>query len=663
MTGKHSVLLAGVSLILCLAIAVSCGSSKKLSAVRSGQMNAKLVLPSGRQVPRQFSNVSKIERDTIRVNIEGREMIVMKAVRDDETGEMVASEEITAAVVSARFRNVAERHGKVNIEFQVIVPKEMQDSKWQLRFYPDMFMMDDSLRLDHIIITGKEYRRAQLRGYEQYARFLSKIVSDSTRFIDSRNLEIWISRNLPDLYAFKQDSSLVSDEVFQSYFGVSEQQAVDHYTNHFAKRLNNRRKMMRGKMYRKYVKSPIVTDHIRLDTVMMNSNGDFVYNYVQTVHTRPKLRKIDIVLRGEIYEQDRLVYTIPKTDPLSFYISSLSSFVDGTERYKTKIIERRAEAKAAWYIDFKVGKADIDENFGNNRENITFIRENLHSLLTDEEFVVDSILIAASASPEGTESANIALSSRRAASTAEFFRKYVRSVQDSLRKDGGISISMERGKEQVSVSKVKDIPFRSRSGGENWSYLDEIVAMDELMSDEEKANYYALRDIANKDSRERMMSKASYYRHLRNDVYPRLRTVLFSFNLHRRGMVKDTVHTTELDTTYMKGIWAINDRDYETAAALLSPYNDYNTAIAYVCLDRNYSALSILEGLEQTANVNYMLAVVYSRLGDEVKAVEKYLLACHQEPSYVHRGNLDPEIIYLITKYQLNGDDDDGLGL
>ena len=50
---------------------------------------------------------------------------LMRAVRDEGTGEMVATEELQAAVVTARFRNVAERHGKVEIEFQVLVPKEL----------------------------------------------------------------------------------------------------------------------------------------------------------------------------------------------------------------------------------------------------------------------------------------------------------------------------------------------------------------------------------------------------------------------------------------------------------------------------------------------------------------------------------------------------------
>ena len=84
-------------------------------------------------------------------------------------------------------------------------------------------------------------------------------------------------------------------------------------------------------------------------------NGDFIYNYIQTVATRPQLRKVDIVLSGGIWESDRKVYDIPAGDPLTFYISSISTLVDPTERYLQKVIERRADASTACYVEFALG--------------------------------------------------------------------------------------------------------------------------------------------------------------------------------------------------------------------------------------------------------------------------------------------------------------------
>lgn len=76
-------------------------------------------------------------------------------------------------------------------------------------------------------------------------------------------------------------------------------------------------------------------------------------------------------------------------------------------------------------------------------------------------------------------------------------------------------------------------------------------------------------------------------------------------------------------------------------------------------LERNATALKILLTLKPDDKINYLLAVLYSRSGDLKNAVEHYLLACKQNPSYVFRGNLDPEISALIKMYNLNSQEDD----
>ena len=90
-------------------------------------------------------------------------------------------------------------------------------------------------------------------------------------------------------------------------------------------------------------------------------------------------------------------------------------------------------------------------------------------------------------------------------------------------------------------------------------------------------------------------------------------------------MLKDTVHTTELDTAYMRGVEALCNRDYKTAVTLLRPYRCYNSAVAYICMGYDHSALEILQTLPKSARRDYMLAVVYGRLGDEKNAVEYFV--------------------------------------
>ena len=635
----------------------SCGVSRKAQSLARGGVSATLKLRDEEPLLPEMEALRSHRRDTIRVTgLNGEEMFLMNAVQDED-GEMVAHDVIDAAVVTARFRNVAERHGKVDLEFQIIVPEAMQDSRWQLRFFPDMYVLGDSIRLEPVVITGRDYRKAQLKGYQQYERFLASIVSDTTRFINVWQLELFLQRNIPEVYAFRSDSTEVSDEQFASVYGVTERLAVDHYTNKIAKRWNNRKKSLRDRMYRKYVKVPIVTEGIRLDTVLRDVNGDFIYNYVQTISTRPKLRKVDIVLSGEVWESDRKVYLMSRSEPLTFYISSLSSFVDGKERYLTRVIERRAQANTACYVDFASGSSEVDISLSNNRDEIGRIRGNLAQLIEDTVYDLDSIVVTASASPEGSERANRALAQRRSESVCRFFEGYIRHYRDSLDREAGFSIG-EDG-EVVHEVHRPDIRFIARNGGENWTMLDALIRKDSTMTDAQKEEYARLRASAvDLDAIEKGLRMQPYYRYLREQVYPRLRTVRFDFHLHRKGMVKDTVHTTELDTTYMLGVQAIRDRDYERAVSYLRTYADYNTAVAYCALDYNASALGILETLEPTAEVLYMRAVVYTRLGRVQEAVQCYLNSCELNPAYVHRGNLDPEIAALIKTYDLNRQND-----
>ena len=638
-----------------LFLIVSCASQSKMKALQSGVYKPSLALAREQDYIPDIRTDMTAQRDTFVVKDGDREVLIMKAIKDED-GEMVAHDVLDAAVVTARFRNVAERNGRVDIEFQVIVPKSMQDSKWQLRFRPQMYIMQDTLDLDQVIITGADYRKAQLRGYQQYEKFLSTIVTDPDEFVNWWALELFIERNMPQLYAFKTDSTYVSDEQFASVYGVTEKEAIEHYTDKLARKANSWKMSRREKMYRKYVKVPIVKDGLRLDTVIQAFNGDFIYRYVQPIKTRPKLRKVDVVLSGDIFESDRKIYDIPLSEPLTFYISSLSAFVDNRERYLTKVIERRIEENTACYIEFASGSFAVDETMGNNPDEIGRIKDNLISLMQNEKFDLDSIVITSSASPEGTVRYNERLSKKRSEGISEYFSEWMDNYQDSLERERGFAVDEEGN---IIIEKRTQIPMIGRSSGENWQMLDRLIEKDSVLTAEQKVSYCNLSTHLDIDQREREMQKLPCYRYLRERIYPRLRTVRFDFHLHRKGMVKDTVHTTVLDSTYMDGVQAIRDRDYERALTLLRPYEDYNSAIAYLCMDYNASALRILERLERTAQVNYMLAVLYSRRGEEEKAVECYVRSCSQDPTYIHRGNLDPEIAVLIRRYGLNAQPED----
>ena len=641
-------------LLLILLIAGCAATGRKAERLRIEGSRATMSLP-GDETPADIAD-SIPERDTLVVTDDrtGAQMLIMRAIKDED-GEMVAHEQLQAAFVTARFRNVAERNGKVDLKFCISVPKQMMDSKWQLRLQPSMEVLGDTLRLEPVVITGKDYRKAQLRGYQQYERWLKGIISDTTVFVRRWQLEIFLERNLPQIWSFRSDSSWVSDETFQSAFGVSEKEAVEHYTDKFRRGWNRWMISRKDKTFKRMVKVPIQTDGLRLDTVIVAESGDFHYEYTQELSTRPRLRKVDVTLQGVICEQDKQVYTIPPSDPLTFYISSLSAFVDPSEKYLLKILERRVSANTACYIDFESGKYEVDENLSSNKAEIDRITDNLRSLMLDDRFDMDSIVVRSSASPEGTFSYNRALSQKRSRSISRYFDEWMKAFCDSLDAQSGFSV-MEDGS-IGSLSVHKPIHFSSRSDGENWRMLDRLVEVDSVMSQADKKAYGEYAQIEDLDRRERLMQKGlSSYRYMRQVLYPRLRTVKFEFHLHRKGMVKDTVHTTVLDSVYMSGVQAIRDRDYQRAVTLLRPYHDYNSAVAFCALGYDASAMEILRDCPRTDKVLYMMAILHSRKGEDRDAVQCYLSACNLNPSYIHRGNLDPEIAVLKKRYELKYD-------
>ena len=584
------------------------------------------------EVPIEDEEPDEVLIDSMRGSLAG-EPFIMNAIKDAETGEMIATDVISASRVTARFRNVAERAGYVSISFDVTVPSQMSASQWQLKILPLMTIQQDTVALDPIFITGQAYREGQLRGYQRYRRFLASIITDTTDLIYVKQLEIFIERHFPQTYAMKTDSSFVPEPLASNYFGVTQKEALGHYTRHLKKKRNDRRTRMTGKMYEKYVKDPILSEGIRLDTVLTSYDGDFIYRYVHTFKSRPGLRKTMISLDGKLYEQGECIMSFPFPDELTFYISSLATLADETPRYKMIVLERRAYDNTKALIDFAQGKSEVDTALGDNTSELRRIRKCIEEVASMTEFALDSLVIMASCSPEGAYSLNRRLSADR----SEAVRKYIGNFVP------------EEWRDSIKVSVLP----------ENWDQLEKLVAGDTVMSDEAVKRILAvIRGKTDPDAAESRLAGFKEYRYLREKIYPKLRSVRFDFHLHRIGMVKDTVHTTELDTVYMAGVEALKELDYKKAVSILRPYDDYNAALAFMSADYNHSALDVLNRLNDTdAKVCYLKAMVLSRLGVEEEAMKYYELSLAYDPYLEHRANLDPEMYRIVQKRNLNRKD------
>ena len=612
--------------VLLLVAAVACTPYSRIRKIASGEIAMGLSVSDEKPIEDESSD-QDFQIDSIRGTLSDGP-IIMNAIRDSETGEMVATDVINASKVTARFRNVAERAGYVSISFDVSVPAGMSDSQWQLKICPNMYIQNDTAALDPIYITGAAYRAAQLRGYERYQAFLASIITDPYDLVRLGQLEVFLKRHFPATYAMKTDSSFVSEPLAENLFGVTQRQALEHYKKHFKIRMNERRRARTGKMYRKYVKDPIVTEGIRLDTVLVGDEGDFIYRYTHTFQSRPRLKKVAVALNGSLYERGEKLLELPFPDELTFYISSLATLADDRPKYRMIVLERTVYDNTKALIDFRQGRSQVDTLLGDNASELKRIRKCIDDVVSREEFVLDSLVVVASCSPEGAYELNRRLSRARSEAMLEYIYEYVPDYwRDSLR--------------------TSELP-------ENWEQLEKLIRSDTLIHDGGKAR---LLDIINKeknpDLRERQLARLGEYRYLREKLYPQLRSVRFDFHLHRAGMVKDTVHTTELDTVYMAGVQALKELDYKRAVKILRPYDDYNAALAFMSADYNHSALDVLGRLDdKDAKVCYLKAMVLSRLEQTVEAMKYFELALAYDPYLEHRANLDPEMHVLVNKYK-----------
>ena len=613
----------GLIVVAAAMMIVSCSPYKKIRNIRSGTVALSLSVPD--EPPMEAEEDVEVSVDSIRGTLVD-EPLIMNAIRDSETGEMVATDVINASKVTARFRNVAERAGYVSISFDVTVPAALSDSRWQLKIQPFMAIQRDTVPLDAIYVTGEQYRAGQLRGYERYRAFLASIITDTTDFIRIHQLEIFLERHYPQTYAMKRDSSYVPEPMAENLFGVTQRDALIHYTRHLKWKLNERRKGRVGKMYEKYVKDPIVKEGVRLDTVLTASGGDFIYRYIHTFRSRPRLKKVTLSLDGKLYEEGRCIHSFPFPGELTFYISSLSGLLDDRTKYRMLVLERVVHDNTKALIDFHQGSSLVDTTLGDNASELRRVRKCIDDIVARDGLELDSLVIVASCSPEGSYANNRRLSAARSQAVKDYIRDFVpEDWRDSL--------------------VASELP-------ENWEQLERLVANDTVLGEASRKRILAeISADEDPDAVEARISRFSEYRYLREKVYPKLRSVSFDFHMHRIGMQKDTVHTTEVDTVYMAGVQAIRDMDYKKAVYLLRPYDDYNAALAFMSADYNHSALDVLSRLDDSdPKVCYLKAMVLSRLGQQEEAQKYYRLCLAYDPYMRHRANLDPEMHLLVKQ-------------
>ncbi|MBQ5784301.1 MAG: hypothetical protein IIW11_04890 [Bacteroidales bacterium] len=630
---RNNVMSRGISLSVVLVISFflySCGVNYKVKQIDKENITAKVLVGESSSTKQSLDNLNEAGlADTLSHKgvLESRS-IYMEAEYDSLMGETIAKDVLNEIVVEASFKNVAERNGLVHISFDVFVPEKLQDLHWQLRLSPKLYFLDEEMNLDNIFITGVKFRKLQNKGYSRYNRYVGMVVDDSLyneKFIYWGLLDKFILRH-----------SDMAD------------MAQLHYKKKLLIKLNEKLSENKDQIFERFVKEPFVKERVRLDSVISDSQTQVIkYSYSQQIKARNNLRKVEMAMEGEIYKDGVRLCTLEPSDTLTYYVSSMVSFVEDSPRYATKVVNRNLYLDENYSLDFKKGTWEIDELFSHNWVEIGNMKKRIREVLQDTTYVVDSLIISSACSPEGSVTLNTRLSGRRGNSIKELIDKYVKFYKDSISKEFWNINLLEA--EDVDTNGKIEIKLANKS--EDWNGLYNLIYTSEVLDN--KGKILEIFSIGNLDLRENALRKLPEYKYIRDSLYPKLRKVNLKFALHRKGMLKDTVHTVVLDSVYMAGVRALKERDYKTAISYLKDYNCLNAAIAYISMDYNNSAYNLLQNLPESADRDYLFAVVCSRLGDEKRAVEYFMNSVELEPSMRHRGNLDPEISLLITKYNL----------
>ena len=375
--------------------------------------------------------------------------------------------------------------------------------------------------------------------------------------------------------------------------------------------------------FNRFVKFPYPED-VRLDS-LVEGRSTVTYYYSQAVKTDETSKKMLVTLQGQVLAVDDSAYRLPPSDTLSYIVSSMLSFVDTVPRYRIRIVDKYLTVEDRNYIQFFVGDTRVVDTLGDNWRQLDKITGLMRQIVEQQEFWVDTITLTAASSPEGAYAFNDRLSQGRAAALKRYLvRRYGKSIDTML-----------------SVQWV----------AEDWAELT-----NRIRTDREIINRDAILELIaaekNPDRREQAIRLRfpKEYAYIRSVIYPQLRAVNFRYNLRRKGMVKDTIHTTELDTTYTRGVELLQKRKYAKALYILNDYNDRNTVVAHLSLDHNERAMELLAAMPKDAVTEYLRAIACSRLGRKAEGREHFLEACRLDGRMEYRGNLDPGIAELLKQ-------------
>ena len=576
---------------LCI-ITISCAMTHSLQRQTP---TADIHLPSNGPV--ETPEIEDVERAVTRMRKismnGGRDSAYLAEVERDSIGEVtMKGGTVPTVYVVAKSKTVAERNGEIALDFIIGIPATLQNNTWGLSLTPVVENNGTEEALQPLSIRGELFSEVQKRQYWQMNKYLNRILGDTTGL-----------------------SSTVS--LAAKYY-----EAYNRYLGNNKKRLAEKLETT----YKETISFPYLSDP-RLDSVLLRK-GELRYYYTQRYRPTKNTHRLHLYFRGHIDAIDRSQYALANSDTLTYTVTSMLSLLDNEPRYMLKVIDKYVEVRDRNYITFPVGRANVIDTMGQNLVQLAKIERLMDTLINQYEFFVDSITIIASSSPDGSMATNNRIAGERA-----------RSIKERLVRKFGHEV---------------DTLIRTRSIGEDWALLKRLIRHNSDMPNWEQITAMSDQsrnlDVTEPQIRQQFPKDYAYMKEI---LYPQLRAVDFRYNLRRVDMVKDTVVLTVLDTTYMRGVQQLRDRDYVGALRTLNDYKSQNLAIVLLSLGYDEAALEILEQLppaEKNARTDYLSAIALSRINRPHEGLEYYLKAIQADPVLKFRGNLDPEIQILYKQ-------------
>ncbi len=393
---------------------VSCVTDHKLARVRISQPQMKeAVADTGFRLPRQITWTDD----------KGKEHIVTEATKDSVTGEYITQMELSEITVVAKSKQVAERNGKINLDFIVTVPGELISNKWQLQLAPVAYKPSDTLYLDRIFLSGADFAKMQRKGYMRYQAFINSIIPDSLylqklfdgkgyrkalaeleeeyfqawkhevlskeRWIDwsdkanarfalfnyrmERNKQAIAGYNsiLEYLPAYRlrreMDGKYIPSKwkIFaEGNYKIRTRNITPEDSASITRRFTDYAKMAENRK-RKEQAGEMYEKYVRFPyeaarlDTVIKEGDNFVYYYKQELPATENTKKIDLTLDGQILSKDETKTQLPPSDTITYFISSMVQFLDRSPRYKKKIITRKDEVNLRAYVTYKSGATEF----------------------------------------------------------------------------------------------------------------------------------------------------------------------------------------------------------------------------------------------------------------------------------------------------------------